>query len=176
MIFYGEESMQAVIEWIGTGLGAVMDVCYSVVKNYGLAIILFTLVSKIILLPLTIWVHYNGLKMVRMMPDINWLHVNHYGDRDAIAEGQAKLYKKEKYNPMAGLLPIAVQLILLLGLVEVIRNLIAKGNSQELMFLGINLGWVPSEKGGISIIVPILARIRHPPRGHLHESGSGVRL
>ena len=159
LFFEGDGEMQSVIQWIGTGLGAVMDVCYSICKNYGLAIILFTLVSKIILLPLTIWVHYNGLKMVRMMPAINWLHVNHYGDRDAIAEGQAKLYKQEKYSPLAGLLPIIVQLILLLGLVEVIRNLIARGNSQELMFLGINLGWVPSEKGGISILVPILAAL-----------------
>jgi YidC/Oxa1 family membrane protein insertase len=49
--------MQTVMEWIGTGLGAVMDVCYSICKNYGLAIILFTLISKIILLPLSIWVH-----------------------------------------------------------------------------------------------------------------------
>lgn len=151
--------MDSIISWIGTGLGAVMDVCYSIVKNYGLAIILFTLISKIILLPLSIWVHCNGLKMVRMMPKINWLHVNHYGDRDAIAEGQAKLYKEEKYNPLAGLLPIVVQLILLLGLVQVIRDLIARGNSQDLMFLGINLGWVPSEEGGISIIVPVLAAL-----------------
>ena len=151
--------MDSIISWIGTGLGAVMDVCYSAVKNYGLAIILFTLISKIILLPLSIWVHFNGLKMVRMMPKINWLHVNHYGDRDAIAEGQAKLYKQEKYNPLAGLFPIIVQLILLLGLVQVIRDLIAKGNSEDLMFLGINLGWVPSEKGGISILVPILAAL-----------------
>ena len=151
--------MDSIISWIGTGLGAVMDVCYSIVKNYGLAIILFTLISKIILLPLSIRVHCNGLKMVRMMPKINWLHVNHYGDRDAIAEGQAKLYKQEKYNPLAGLLPIVVQLILLLGLVQVIRDLIARGNSRDLMFLGINLGWVPSEEGGISIIVPVLAAL-----------------
>ena len=151
--------MQSVIDWIGTGLGAVMDVCYSICRNYGLAILLFTLVSKIILLPLSIWVHCNGLKMVRMMPEINWLRVNHYGDRDAIAEGQTRLYKKEKYSPLAGLLPIIVQLILLLGLVGVIRNLIAGGNSQELMFLGINLGWVPREKGGITLLVPVLAAL-----------------
>ncbi len=159
----GEEgtgtTMDSVIGWIGTGLGYVMDICYSICKNYGLAIILFTLLSKIILLPLSIWVHYNGLKMVRMMPEVNWLHVNHYGDKEAIAEGQSKLYKREKYNPLAGLIPIAVQLIILLGLVEVIRNLLAKGSGDELVFLGLNLGWVPSEKGGISLIIPILAAL-----------------
>lgn len=151
--------MEAILNGIASALGAVMDVCYSVCKNYGLAIILFTLISKIILLPISIWVHYNGIKMVRMMPKINWLHVNHYGDRDAIAEGQAKLYKEEKYSPLAGLVPIIIQLILLLGLVEVIKNLIAKGNPDDLMFLGINLGWVPIEQGGISLIVPILAAL-----------------
>lgn len=151
--------MEAILNGIASALGAVMDVCYSVCKNYGLAIILFTLISKIILLPISIWVHYNGIKMVRMMPKINWLHVNHYGDRDAIAEGQAKLYKEEKYSPLAGLVPIVIQLILLLGLVEVIKNLIAKGNPDDLMFLGINLGWVPIEQGGISLIVPILAAL-----------------
>ena len=151
--------MSVIIEGIGKALGVVMDICYSICNNYGLAIILFTFVSKIILLPLSVWVHYNGLKMVRMMPQINWLRVNHYGDRDAISDGQAKLYKHEKYSPLAGLLPIAVQLVLLLGLVEVIRSLIAKGTGQELYFLGINLGWVPSEKGGISLIVPILAAL-----------------
>ena len=151
--------MEAILNGIASALGAVMDVCYSVCKNYGLAIILFTLISKIILLPISIWVHYNGIKMVRMMPKINWLHVNHYGDRDAIAEGQAKLYKEEKYSPLAGLVPIVIQLILLLGLVEVIKNLIAKGNPDDLMFLGINLGWVPIEQGGISLIVPVLAAL-----------------
>ena len=94
-----------------------------------------------------------------MMPKINWLHVNHYGDRDAIAEGQTKLYKEEKYSPLAGLLPIIVQLIILLGLVDVIRDLINKAPQSSLMFLGINLGWLPIEYRRISLIVPILAAI-----------------
>ena len=149
--------MQAILDGIASVLGAVMDFCYSVCKNYGLAIILFTLISKIILLPLSIWVHRNGIKMVRMMPKINWLRVNHYGDRDAIAEGQAKLYKEEKYSPLADIIPLMIQLILLLGLVQVIRNLIAKGNPDDLMFLGIHLGRAPAEAGGISIAVPVLA-------------------
>ena len=149
--------MQTVMSWLGTGLGAVMQVCYRICANYGWAIILFTLVSKIILLPLSIWVHYNGLKMVRMMPEINWLKVNHYGDKDAIAEGQAALYKREKYNPLAGIIPVIIQLIILLGLVDVIRNLI--GNAEDLVFCGINLGWVPTERGGISIAVPVAAAL-----------------
>lgn len=151
--------MQSIISAIGNAFWVVMELCYSICKNYGWAIILFTLVSKIILIPLSVWVHMNGLKMVRLMPDINWLHVNHYGDKDAIAEGQAELYKKEKYNPLASIIPVLVQLVILLGMVEVIRRLIAEGNPQDLVFFGINLGWVPKETGGISIVVPIAAAL-----------------
>ena len=151
--------MQAVMNGIGSVLGAVMEVCHGICQNYGWAIILFTLASKVILLPLSIWVHLNGLKMVRLMPEINWLHVNHYGDKDAIAEGQAALYRREKYNPLAGIVPVIVQLILLLGLVDVIRGLIDRGTGAEMVFAGINLGWVPAERGGISLLVPVAAAL-----------------
>ena len=42
--------MGSIIFWIGTGSGTMMDVCYSIVKNQGPAVILFMLISKIILL------------------------------------------------------------------------------------------------------------------------------
>ena len=151
--------MQTVISWIGSVLCVVMDWCYQLCGNSGWAIILFTLLSKIILLPLNIWVHLNGLKMVKMMPEINWLHVNHYGDKDAIAEGQAALYKREKYNPVAGIIPALVQLLILLGLVDVIRRLLAGGSGPALNFMGLNLGWVPSERGGRSLLVPLAAAL-----------------
>ena len=151
--------MQTVIGWIGSVLSVVMDWCYHFCGNYGWAIILFTLLSKVILAPLSVWVHLNGLKMVKMMPEINMLHVNHYGDKDAIAEGQAALYKREKYNPLAGIIPVVVQLIILLGLVDVIRRLLAGGNGQELIFLGLNLGHVPSEQGGLTLLVPLVAAL-----------------
>ena len=151
--------MQAVIGWIGSVLGAVLQFCERICGNYGWAIILFTLFSKIVLLSLSIWVHCNGMKMVRMLPEINWLKVNHYGDPDAIAEGQAALYKREKYNPLASVIPVIVQLIILLGLVEAIRSLLNGGSGAEMRFLGLDLGWVPVEKGGVSLVVPVAAAL-----------------
>ena len=151
--------MQTVIGWIGAVLWPVMDFCYRLCGNYGWAIILFTLLSKIILLPLSIWVHLNGIKMVRMMPEINFLHVNHYGDKDAIAEGQAALYKREKYNPLAGIIPVLVQLLILLGLVDVIHRLLADRDTEALRFLTLDLGWIPSVQGGRSLLVPLAAAL-----------------
>ena len=114
--------MQNIISIVGSTMGLIMGLCFSVIQNYGFSIILFTLTSKIILLPVSIWVHKNGLKVVRMQPEINRLHIKHYGDKDAIAEGQAAIYKREKYNPLASLIPLAIQIIILMGVIEVIYH------------------------------------------------------
>lgn len=103
-------------------LGMIMRLCYNAFGNYGLAIIIFTFISKIILLPISIWVQKNSIKMVKMQPDINKIKINYYGDRDKIAEEQEKLYKKEKYNAFASLIPLIIQILLLMGLVEVINH------------------------------------------------------
>ena len=112
--------MSTIIAAIGKAFGVIMRPCYAMVHNYGLAIILFTILSKIILMPVNLWVHRNGIKVVEMQPDINRLHIRHYGDKDAIAEGQAALYKKMHYNPLASLVPLAIQIIILMGVIEVI--------------------------------------------------------
>lgn len=103
-------------------LGPVMAFCYHLISNYGIAIILFTLISKIVLLPISIWVQKNSIKMVKMQPAINRIKAKHFGDADRIADEQSKLYKKEKYNPLASLIPLIVQIVLLLGLVDVIYH------------------------------------------------------
>ena len=208
---------------LSEALGYVMYFCYYLAHNYGLAIILFTLISKIVLLPVSVWVQKNSIKMVKMQPEINRIKAKHFGDADRIADEQSKIFKREKYNPLASLIPLAVQIILLMGLVEVIYHpldyllhlpqdvitafnglavslaganpesssiqlavveMIKSGNYAEqfaalqsglagvdiasvlqqvqgisLNFCGMNLSWVPSEVGGIDIIVPIVAGI-----------------
>lgn len=108
--------------FLGKILGPVMNWCYQLISNYGWAIILFTLFSKFVLLPVSVWVQKNSIKMVKMQPAVNKIKINHFGDKDAIADEQSKLYKKEKYNAFASLIPMLIQIILLIGLVEVINH------------------------------------------------------
>ena len=114
--------MQTVVSWIAAALGLLIRPCYAITGHYSLAILLFVLLSKIILLPLSIMVQNNSIKSVRMQPEINWIHVHHWGDKEAIAEEQSKVNKKYRYNVWISLVPIIIQFVLLLGLVEVIYN------------------------------------------------------
>ena len=133
-----------------------MNGCYAICKNYGWAIILFTLLSKIVLIPVSIWVQLNSIKMVKMQPEINYLNAKHFGDKDAIAEGQGDIYKKYKYNPLASMIPLIIQLIILMGLIEVIKAGI-NDPSINIMFYGIDLGKVPSVVKGAYILSPVIA-------------------
>lgn len=137
-------------------LEPIMNFCYNICNNYGLAIILFTLISKIVLLPVSIWVQKNSIKMVKMQPEINFIKANFYGDKDAIAEEQSKVYKREKYNAFASLIPLIIQLVLLMGLIEVIKAGMNNSNI-DMSFLGVNLSLVPSKEKGWLILSPVLA-------------------
>ena len=103
-------------------LGFLMKWCWQLVGNYGVAIILFTLVSKMVIIPVTIWVHKNSIKMVKMQSDINFLKVNYYGDLDTIASEQSKLFKRERYSPLASIVSLVVQLFLLSAIIEIIYH------------------------------------------------------
>ena len=83
----------------GIPLGYVMWGCYQLVKNYGLSIILFTLVSKIVMLPVSIMVQKNSIRMIQIQPQINEIKYKHAGDKDRIADEQMELFKKAHYSP-----------------------------------------------------------------------------
>ena len=140
-------------------LGWIMKGCYNIVGNYGWAIILFTLVSKIILLPISIWVQKNSIKMVKMQPEINSLKAKYFGDKDTIAEEESKIYKKYKYNPLASLVPLIAQIVLLLGVVEIVKNpsLYIGVENIDMIFFGFDLSWIAAENGGVAIWIPVIA-------------------
>ena len=48
---------------LGTPLGYIMKLCYDVINNYGLAIIIFTLLTKVILFPISLMVQKNSIKI-----------------------------------------------------------------------------------------------------------------
>jgi hypothetical protein len=83
-------------------LGWIMKLCYDLVGNFGVAIILFTIVSRIIILPISIWVQKNSIKMVKMQPAVNRIKIKYFGDKETIAEEESKIYKEYKYNPKTG--------------------------------------------------------------------------
>lgn len=131
-------------------LGLLLQGCYGLLPNYSLAIIAFTLLTKVILFPVSMWMQKNSIKMVRLTPELNELKVKYYGDNDEIAEQTQALYKREKYHPLASTIPMFIQLILLIGVIGAVRTML-EGDADAI------LAKLPMELGGAGWLVPIAA-------------------
>ena len=140
------------LEPITNALMFIMQPCYDICGNWWVAIALFTLVVKVILMPMALWCQYNSIVMVRLMPDLNRIKVRYFGDAEAIGEKQNALYKEKKYHPLLSLVPLAVQLLILFGLVDVVHYITDNGAAGTEL-----LGLIPIEDGGISWFMPLFA-------------------
>lgn len=105
---------------LGTILGWVMSLIYDLIHNYGLSIIVFTLFTKVLLFPVSLLTQKNSIKMVRLMPEENALKIKYIDDKDKLADERLALYKRHKYHPILGSVPLLIQIPLVLGLVYVI--------------------------------------------------------
>lgn len=91
--------------------------------NGGLAIIIFTLIVKTILLPLTIKSVRSTLAMQELQPKIKELQKKHGKDRQAISQETMQLYADHGVNPASGCLPMLAQMPIFISLFFAIRNL-----------------------------------------------------
>ena len=114
--------MENILYYVCVPFGALMRACWSLAGDYGLAILLFTLATKVVLLPLSVWIHKNSILMVKIQPEMNFIKARFYGDGDTIADEQSKLFKKHGYHPMLSLIPLAIQIGLLMAVICIIYD------------------------------------------------------
>jgi YidC/Oxa1 family membrane protein insertase len=103
------------------GLGQILAFLYQLIPNYGVAIILLTLLIRLVLLPL-------GIKQVRSMqamqavqPKVKELQKKYKSDKQKLNEETMKLYREHGVNPLSGCLPLLAQLPVLIALFAVLR-------------------------------------------------------
>lgn len=112
--------MDLIYSIIGYPLGWIMWACYEVLRNYGLALIVFTLITKLILLPMGIKQQKSQVKMAMFKPKMDAITKKYANNKQKQQEEMAALYEKEGYNPMSGCLPLLIQFPILFGLIDVI--------------------------------------------------------
>ena len=127
-----------------------MDLCYRISNNYWISIILFTILTKILLLPISLWCQKNCVTMVRIMPLVNKVKIQYFGDEDTISEKQQQIFKQEHYHPLLSIIPLAVQIVILMGLISVIHQIADSGKNEA-------LGLIPIKEGGWYLVWPLVA-------------------
>jgi YidC/Oxa1 family membrane protein insertase len=103
------------------GLGVLLSFLYDLVRSYGLAIILLTVLVRVVLLPLTIRQTRSMQEMQKLQPKIKELQRKYKGNRQKVAEETQKLYREHQVNPLGGCLPLLLQLPVFFALFGVLR-------------------------------------------------------
>ena len=105
---------------ISIPFGWIMNFCYNIVQNYGIALILFTLITKILLFPLSIKQHKSTARMSALNPKLAALRKKYANNKEKLNQETMQLYSEENINPMGGCLPLLIQMPILFGLYGVI--------------------------------------------------------
>ena len=112
--------MTQVIDLLIGILGYVMRFCFLLCGSYGISIILFTLLTKVVLFPLSIMTQKNSIRMVQLQPRLDELKIKYIDDKDRYTDEQLKLYREYRYNPFLDTVPLLLQIPIVLGLVGVV--------------------------------------------------------
>ena len=105
---------------IAIPLGWIMKGCYYVFKNYGIALLVFTLITKLIVFPLSVKQEKSMASMAMLKPKLDELEKKYGKNKQKLQEEQMALYSETGVNPMASCLPILVMMLILFAMIPVI--------------------------------------------------------
>ncbi len=101
--------------WLETILKWMLNILYKIIPNYGVGIILLTIILKLILWPLSKKSTQSTAKMAALNPQLEELKVKYKDNPQKLNQETADLYKKEGINPMGGCLPLLIQFPILIA-------------------------------------------------------------
>ncbi len=112
---------------IGNFLGVILGFIVNIVGDYAWSIIIFTILVRLCLMPLMIKQIKSTKAMQDIQPKMQEIQEKYKNKPEKQKEELMKLYKDAKINPMAGCLPMFIQLPILMGLFALLRDPVAHG-------------------------------------------------
>lgn len=109
-------------DFIAMPMGQLLHWLVNIVGDYGYAIIAFTIITKLLLLPINIKQTHSTKRMNEIQPKMKEIQEKYKNDKEKLNQKLMELYKEEKYNPASGCLPALIQLPIVIALFNVLRD------------------------------------------------------
>ncbi len=125
-------------------------------NNFGLAIILFTVLIRVITLPLTLQQQRSTQKMQELQQSKRWQEAlkKYKDDKQKLQEEQLKMYQEIGFNPLSGCLPMLIQFPIIIGLYQAVMRALASTPIQLLDLAKHFYPFVP----GLASLIPLNSR------------------
>jgi len=98
------------MEWVAVPVLWLMHRIYALTGNYGIAIILLTIITKVLFFPLTLKSMRSMKAMQAIQPQVNALRAKYKNDPQRVQREMMEIYRQHKVNPLGGCLPMVVQI------------------------------------------------------------------
>lgn len=117
---------------------------YQLVGNFGVAIILFTILIRLLTHPLTVSQLKGTQKMQDLQKDKRWIEIQakHKGDKEKLSQEQMKLYQELGINPLSSCLPTLIQFPIIIGLYQAVIQALASTPVELLKLTGHVYPWL----------------------------------
>jgi YidC/Oxa1 family membrane protein insertase len=135
-----------------------LEFFYRIAPNYGLDIILVTILVRLLILPISIKGQRSMMKMQRLQPQVERIREKHKDDQERLNREMVDLYKRNHVNPLGGCLPMALQMPVFIGLYEALLNAIELRHAPF-------IGWIHDLSAPDCIVIPGMPAI---PFTNLH--------
>ena len=111
-----------ILGWLETLLKWSLNFFYGLVPNYGVAIILVTILVRLIMFPLTFKGSQSTARMAELQPKIQEMQAKYKNNPQKLNQEMADFYKKEGYNPLSGCLPMLIQFPIFIAMYSLFNN------------------------------------------------------
>jgi len=143
---------------IAKPLGLLLTGIYNVVNNYGIALIIFTVVVRVCMIPLYTKQIKTSAEMSSMQPKIQEIQQRYAKNPELMQQKISEVYAEYNYNPMSGCLPMLIQMPIIMGLFALLRNPMLYMNSESMiMAVHESFLWVSDLSQPDTWILPIAA-------------------
>ena len=134
-----------ILSWLESFLKWCMEILYKIIPNWGVSIIILTILIKILLFPLTKKSSLSSLQMQEVQPRMQEIQLKYKDQPEKMNMELSKLYKETGYNPLSGCLPLLIQFPIIIAMYNLFNNYF---EFRGAMFIP---GWIPDLSSGDSI-------------------------
>lgn len=108
--------------WLESILKWCLEMLHKVISNWGICIIVLTIILKILLFPISKKQSMSSLKMQELQPKLQAIQKKYAGDQQKLQMETSKLYQEAGYNPAAGCLPMLFQFLIIIAMYNLFNN------------------------------------------------------
>ena len=140
-------------------LAWLLTLLYGFVGNYGITVVILTVIVKFALYPFYKKQIMSTAGMADMQPKLQEIQRKYANDKETMNAKMTELYQEEGFNPAGGCLPMIVQMIIIMGLFTLLRNPMAYIEADSNMYFAIheNFLWIKDLSQPDNWILPIMA-------------------